>query len=230
MKAVLFDFFGTLAECQPDRARLGAPETHRRARSYGFEGDHDTFVAVWDRASGRLEQASRATLREFSMADAARAFGDAAQLRLTLDETNNLGRCYVEEWSRHVHPIPGVTELIRQLARTLAVAVVSNTHDPDLVPAMLRAMGVADEISTVVLSVEHGRLKPHPSIYSVALERVGCAAEDAVFVGDSLEADYIGPLDAGMRAFLIDPSNAHGVPTSARLTSVLDIVTRVGGR
>ncbi len=230
MKAVLFDFFGTLVEYQPDRARLGAPETHRLARSCGFEGDHDTFVTVWDTASSQLEQTASATLREFSMTDAARAFGEATDLNLTLDETTALGRSYVEEWSRHVHPIPGVTELIRHLARTLTVAVVSNTHDPDMVPTMLRAMGVSDDISTVVLSVDHGWLKPHPSIYTEALERVGCAAEDAVFVGDSLEADYLGPLDAGMRAFLIDPADAHGVPAPARLTSALDIVTRIADR
>jgi putative hydrolase of the HAD superfamily len=70
----------------------------------------------------------------------------------------------------------------------------------------------------------------HPSIYASALERVGCAAEDAVFVGDSFEADYLGPVDAGMRAILIDPAKAHGVPASARLTSALDLVTRIGDR
>jgi hypothetical protein len=47
MKAVLFDFFGTLVEYQPDRAQLASPETHRRACSHGFVGDHDTFVTVW---------------------------------------------------------------------------------------------------------------------------------------------------------------------------------------
>jgi putative hydrolase of the HAD superfamily len=164
------------------------------------------------------------------MTDAARAFGEATQLKLTLDEATNLGRSCVEEWSRHVHPIPGVTELIRQLARTLTVAVVSNTHDSEMVPTMLSAVGVSYDISIVVLSVDHGWLKPHPSIYTEALERVGCAAEDAVFVGDSLEADYLGPLDVGMRALLIDPAKAHGVPASARLTSALDIVTRIGDR
>lgn len=106
-------------------------------------GDHDTFVKVWDTASSRLEQAARATLREISMTDAARAFAEATHLNLTLDEANNLGRSYVEEWRRHVQPIPGVTELIRQLARTLTVAVVSNTHDSDMVPNMLSAMGVS---------------------------------------------------------------------------------------
>ena len=44
------------------------------------------------------------------------------------------------------------------------------------------------------------------------------------------EADYLGPLDASMAAFLIDPADTHGVPASARLTSALDIVTRIADR
>lgn len=227
MKAVLFDFFGTLVEYQPDRSRLAAAGTHRLARSHGFAGDHDTFVTVWDTASNQLEQAARATLREFSITDAATAFGTAAGLDLTPDAAQELGRSYVREWSHHVRPIAGASEMIRQLARTVSVAVVSNTHDADMVPDMLSKMGVSDEVSTVVLSVTHGWLKPHPSIYATALERVGCTPGQATFVGDSYEADYLGPRHAGMSAFLIDPAAAHGVPSSARLASVLDIASRI---
>lgn len=230
MKAVLFDFFGTLVEYQPDRTRLAAPDTHRLAVTYGFGGDHDTFVSVWDTASSKLEHTSRATLREFSMTDAATAFGEMARLDLSGDAAADLGRSYVQEWSRHVHPIPGVAEMIHQLAGALTVAVVSNTHDPDMVTDMLSDMGVSGEVSASVLSVEHGYLKPHPSIYSAALAQVDCDAAHAAFVGDSYEADYLGPRDAGMSAFLIDPAQAHDIPAAARLSSVLDIALRIANR
>lgn len=74
MKVVLFNFFGTLVEYQPHRPRLGAADAHRLARSYGFKSDHDTFVSVWDKASSRLEQAARTTLRKSSMTEAAGCF------------------------------------------------------------------------------------------------------------------------------------------------------------
>ncbi|MEM7272051.1 MAG: HAD family hydrolase [Actinomycetota bacterium] len=228
MRAVLFDFFGTLVEYQPDRAKLASPQTHQLARSLGFGGDHDNFVSAWDHASKGLEQRSGVTLREFSMTDAAIAFADAADLHITPTEAAALGRAYVQEWSRQIHPIPGVADMIQQLASTLAVAVVSNTHDSNMVPSMLTEMRVSEYVSAVVLSVDHGKLKPHPSIYIAALDLLGCTDPgQAVFVGDSYTADYLGPITVGMAAFLIDPANAHDIPASDRLASVLDITGRI---
>jgi putative hydrolase of the HAD superfamily len=227
VKAVLFDFFGTLVEYQPDRTRLFSPETYEFARSVGYVGDHDSFVEVWDVASRSLERTARATLREFSMTDAAMAFGEAAQLDLAVDDAETLGRSYVREWGRHVHPIPGVPDLIRRLAEDHKLAIVSNTHDPSMVPDMVSEMGLSDEISAVVLSIEHGWLKPHPSIYVAALESVACVAEEVAFVGNNYEADYLGPLAAGMSAFLIDPAYTHRIPSAARLASVHDVASRI---
>jgi putative hydrolase of the HAD superfamily len=193
----------------------------------GFEDDHDTFVSVWDSASNALERSARKTLREFSMTDAAVAFGNAARLAFSPGDAEALGQSYVEEWARHVTPLPGVPDLIRQLAEHHAIAIVSNTHDPSMVPRMLDEMGVASEVSAVVLSVEHGWLKPHDSIYAAALERVRCTAEQAVFVGDSYEADYSAPMRAGMSAFLIDPANEHDIPPRHRLTTVVEIAAAI---
>lgn len=227
MKAVLLDFFGTLVAYQPDRSRLGSPRTHRHALSLGFEGDHDAFVRAWNSASISLERVARTTLHEFSMTDAAMAFGNEAQLSLSTDDADRLGKTYVEEWARHVGPIPGVPDLIRRLADRYTVAIVSNTHDADMVPDMLHAMGIRSDVSAVVLSVEHGRLKPHQSIYDAALDRIGCTAAEALFVGDSYEADYAAPIRAGMSAFLIDPAHEHDIPPADRLTSVLDVVAAI---
>ena len=114
-------------------------------------------------------------------------------------------------------------DLIRDLAEQYTIAVVSNTHDPNMVLTMLDQMGIQSAVSAVVLSVEHGWLKPHHSIYAAALDRVGCTAGHAVFVGDSWEADYAGPRRTGMPALFIDPAHAHDIPPRDRLNTVLDI-------
>ncbi|NQY58077.1 MAG: HAD family hydrolase [Ilumatobacteraceae bacterium] len=225
VKALLFDFFGTLVEYQPDRAMLGAPRTHELAAALGFEGDHDRFVDVWDSASLSLEADSRRTLREFSMTDAAVAFGAATGLNLSGDEAVALGELYLEEWMRHVEVVPGVPDLIRRLAGRVDIAVVSNTHDRNMVPDMLDDMGVGAEIDSIVLSVDHGWIKPHDSMYTVALDRLGCAPPDAMFVGDTFEADYAGPIRAGMQALLIDPHGEHSIPAGHRIATVLDVAT-----
>jgi putative hydrolase of the HAD superfamily len=81
-----------------------------------------------------------------------------------------------------------------------------------------------------VTSVEVGLRKPHPTIYAEALLRVGVAAQDAVFVGDSYAADYLGPEAAGLTAFLIDPAEQYGIPASRRLRSLHDLPVRLNSQ
>ena len=46
-------------------------------------------------------------------------------------------------------------------------------------------------------------MKPHPSIFSAALQLLDVAPADAVMVGDSVRQDVEGALGAGMRAILL---------------------------
>jgi putative hydrolase of the HAD superfamily len=46
-------------------------------------------------------------------------------------------------------------------------------------------------------------VKPHPTIYRQALDRLDVAPAEAVFVGDKLAVDIAGPQKIGMRAVLI---------------------------
>jgi len=58
-------------------------------------------------------------------------------------------------------------------------------------------------VSAAVSSFEHGRMKPHPSIFTAALERLGAGAAETVMVGDSVRQDVEGALGAGLRAVLL---------------------------
>ena len=65
------------------------------------------------------------------------------------------------------------------------------------------------DVDAVVDSRTHGRVKPHPTIFQAALDRLGVEAADAVMVGDSLEEDVEGARALGMRAILIDREERH---------------------
>jgi putative hydrolase of the HAD superfamily len=65
------------------------------------------------------------------------------------------------------------------------------------------------DVDAIVDSRSHGRVKPHPTIFRAALERLGVRADDAVMVGDSIEEDIEGARALGMRAILIDRDDRH---------------------
>ncbi|CAN5124399.1 hypothetical protein BH20ACT3_BH20ACT3_00930 [soil metagenome] len=226
--AVLFDVFGTLVTYEPRRDRLGYPRSHQLLQDWGHQLNHSEFVRLWHEGSTRLEQQTAESCREFSMLDAAQAFCQTAQVDLSADLRDLLARTFVSEWQAHVKPVPGVAELIERMARTVRVGVVSNTHDPLMVPAMMHAMGIANHFEVMVLSIEHGLRKPHPTIYNAALFALGCLGERVVFVGDTLDADYHGPRRAGMSALLIDPDRRHPIAPADRAMTVLDVERRLG--
>jgi HAD superfamily hydrolase (TIGR01549 family) len=88
--------------------------------------------------------------------------------------------------------------LLRELARTRRLALVSNFDHGPTAHAILAHHGIADLFSAVVVSIEIGRRKPHPEIFQEALRRLGVGAGDALMVGDSLGDDVAGGQSAGL--------------------------------
>jgi putative hydrolase of the HAD superfamily len=83
--------------------------------------------------------------------------------------------------------------------RGLKLALVSNAFDPGwLLHRDLEQMGLAQRLDFAVFSSEVGVRKPHPQIFERALEALGVAPEDALFVGDRLFEDVRGAAQLGM--------------------------------
>jgi HAD superfamily hydrolase (TIGR01549 family) len=83
------------------------------------------------------------------------------------------------------------------------------------------------DVDAVVGSRAHGFVKPHPTIFQVALEQLGVMPAEAVMVGDSLEEDVEGARALGLRAILIDREDRHrDVPE--RLTDLYGLPAALG--
>jgi putative hydrolase of the HAD superfamily len=63
--------------------------------------------------------------------------------------------------------------------------------------------GLAEYIDVFVTSAQAGYRKAHPRIYQMTLEATGFGADDAVFIGDSLRTDVLGPQRVGIRSVLL---------------------------
>jgi HAD superfamily hydrolase (TIGR01549 family) len=83
------------------------------------------------------------------------------------------------------------------------------------------------DVDAIVDSRSHGRVKPHPTIFQAALERLGVDAADAVMVADSLEEDVEGARALGMRAILVDREDRHP-DVEERLTDLYGLPAALG--
>ena len=225
---VLLDFFGTLVGVVADRTDQGYHGTHALVRSLGADAEYAGFLQAWADESARLDQRSAADDSEYSMDEVAaavlaRLLGRAP----SADETTALAGSFLREWNRGVRYPPGIRDLVAALAGRYRLAVVSNTNQAGLVQGHLAAMGIDRYLDAVVTSIEVGWRKPHPAIYAAALTRLQISPAGAVFAGDTYEADYAGPVAAGMTAFLIDPERRHDIPAARRLESLADLPRRL---
>ncbi len=78
----------------------------------------------------------------------------------------------------------GVLELIRRLHGQYKLAVLSNS--PAGLTQWLADWEMLDLFDVVVCSGDEGVVKPDPAVFELTLTRLGVAAEEAVFIDDSL--------------------------------------------
>lgn len=116
--------------------------------------------------------------------------------------------------------------------RGFALAVISNADgriEADLEQHGLRAY-FSDVVDSHVVGVE----KPDPAIFRLALDRVGTAADTAVYVGDMWSIDVLGARKAGLRPVLIDTLRRYPVavdcPRIQRLSELLDLLPQQARR
>ena len=74
---------------------------------------------------------------------------------------------------------------------------------------MLEYLGVIPLVDAVILSCEVGSMKPYPEIYVTALEELGVAAVDAVFIDDQ-PTFCVGAEAVGVRPIQIARGEASG--------------------
>jgi HAD superfamily hydrolase (TIGR01662 family) len=90
-------------------------------------------------------------------------------------------------------------------AAGLKIGLVSNSARDVGAFARHHALDVDAGIS----SFQHGKTKPHASIFRAVLDLLEVTPEEAVMVGDTVEDDVEGARAVGMRAILIDRLGRH---------------------
>lgn len=117
---------------------------------------------------------------------------------------------YVREYPRLDAAVDGARELVQILAAHYRLGVISNGL-PDVQYAKLEGLGIRPWLSCVVLSGEVDVAKPDPRVFTLALDKVGAPAAQALHVGDSFASDVAGALGAGLSACWYNPG-AHPAP------------------
>ena len=97
-------------------------------------------------------------------------------------------------------PAEGIFELLDILdARGIKTGILSNSINKGMVlEDELTKHDLAERFSFVISSADYGVRKPHEYIFRIAIQKMGLEPPDIWFIGDNVEYDISGALNAGL--------------------------------
>nr|WP_295678034.1 HAD family hydrolase [uncultured Lachnoclostridium sp.] len=109
---------------------------------------------------------------------------------------------YAKNCNHKTRPYDGILTLLEQLKNQgYQLAIVSNKFDAAVKD--LNQLYFSKFIDVAVGQREGVRRKPFPDTVNIALEEVGCSAEEVLYIGDS-EVDVETAKNAGLRLLAVD--------------------------
>ena len=223
MRAVVFDFFGTLTDPSRESSRRGVYDA--TAATLGVSPDHfweEVSRTFTQRATGLFGDTPN-TLR--TVAERCGARPDDAQLARAVTTHH--------EGARLLHsPRPGALEVLTELkARGFLLALLSDCSSE--LCELWGASPYAEQFDATVFSWAEGFRKPDPRGFAKAAGSLGVTAAECWFVGDGGSRELGGALAAGMRpvwvtnAAHVDHAQYRDDPDAYVPADVVDDITEV---
>jgi putative hydrolase of the HAD superfamily len=226
LKAVFFDFAGTLLD----------EATDRRAHLYAFEkiaddlalpmNPQELFEAFETDIEPRLAQAAGEWLNvEHLHHEAFFSILPSLGIEVTEETWTGFWELLMENHRQYLAPTPYASSVLKDAkALGLHVGLISDVGE-GLLAISLEAVHIEEFLDSVTSSEEVGKAKARKEVFLAALKKAGCGAEDAVYVGDDAAHDIGGAKRAGLRGIHYAEDKCHKadfcVPTLQDVALVL---------
>ena len=126
---------------------------------------------------------------------------------------------------------PFVREVLDVLRGRYPLAVVTDAQSA-YARGELHKAGLLGYFGPVVVSGDHGYRKPDRRLFRIALDRLGVAPENALYVGNDMYRDIYGAREAGMTTVMFDSdqgTKAHpGCVPDHTITDFRDLLPILG--
>jgi len=207
VKAVIFDMFDTLMLIEKEHAFYSPALKclHESLVQNGIKVPYRKFTKAYVEARDALFAEADANLEEphFSLrvSNALRTLGYDLDPFGEVVSAATLAFC--EGFMKYVRIDPDTEETLRRLHKNYKLGIISNFAIPECVNRLLEKHGLSKFFDVIIISAAINKRKPSPKIFDEALKRLCTRASEAVFVGDTMDADIKGAKNIGMKAILI---------------------------
>ena len=227
IRAVFFDFYGTLADWPTAEGlqQAAAAAEGIVIEQHGIALGYRAANAYMDEENAKqpVQQRTQPERDAFFAEYERRLLADAGAPDVSLDTAARV-------WQR-VRAAPDELTLLPDAESALAevrsfgvtLGVISNMGLE--LDGLLERLGIAGYLPVRACTGNAGVSKPHPRIFNLALSQAGARPAEAVHIGDSIESDVEGARSAGIAPILVQPTPGprppNGVPVVGSLTEAV---------
>jgi 2-haloalkanoic acid dehalogenase type II len=210
IKAIIFDFWGTLVENgifpSPVKQVKYILRVPMSFRDFIIRFEHTIMTKPY----ADMNEAFSAVCEEF---------------RINADE--RIIERLVGMWNKNellAKPFLETIEVLERLRKEgIKIALIS-----DATPTIMRVVdkfSLGNYFDEMMFSFDSGLLKTDPEMYHKLVEKLGVEPEEVVVVGDSIPTDIIGAKNAGLKTILLDRRNKREF--SPKIVNLREIVTNL---
>jgi putative hydrolase of the HAD superfamily len=208
IKAVLFDMFDTLMLIEKDH-EFYAPSLRRMYRylcSQGVDVPFEKFEEIYIHERDKIFAQADFKYEEphFNVRVAAtlKTLGYSYDASCPIVSAATCEFC--EEFMKYVIIDAEAEATLKTLKKTYRLGMVSNFAIPECVLKLLKVGGIDNFFDIIIISGAVNRRKPHEEIFKSAIKLMNLNPSEAVFVGDTIDADIEGAKAVGMKAVYIE--------------------------
>lgn len=121
-----------------------------------------------------------------------------------------------------MQPEPGLHALLEALKEKGIRIGIGSNMTAYIQYKKLEKLEVLDRIDRIVVSEETGLEKPAPRFFEICVEKMGCAPDECIFIGDSVKNDVLGAITSRLHGVWYYPKEIKEMPEFPWIRSYLD--------
>jgi putative hydrolase of the HAD superfamily len=149
---------------------------------------------------------------------------DVLNFSISEEEINQMAIDYITYLPENNTLFDGANEVLNYLMPKYKLHIITNGF-AEVQYKKLANSGIANYFQTITNSEMAGVKKPHPTIYEHALNLAKANKENAIMIGDCIEADVKGALDFGMHAIFFNPEKKEVTLNVQTIDNLIELKT-----
>jgi YjjG family noncanonical pyrimidine nucleotidase len=147
---------------------------------------------------------------------------DAINYSISDEEIDTIANDYIRFLPENNHLFDGTFEVLEYLNQKYNLHIITNGF-ADVQFKKINNSNIGSYFQTVTNSEMAGVKKPNPIIFDYALDLAKAKKENSIMIGDSLDADVLGALDAGLDAIFFNESNIQVEQQIKQINHLLEL-------